>query len=383
MKNKNYIIIMLLIFISIIMLILFFRKNNIQDENLINVQIDFGKETKKISQYIYGINQGGDLDKAKVISAREGGNRRSTYNWENNYSNAGSDWKNSSDTYLTNSTIPGADTIEFIKEANNHNIEYKVATLQMLGYVSADKNGIVSSSERAPSKRWCKVEFRKKGSLSLTPDLTDGVVYMDEYLNYLIKKLGDSTTSTGIQGYSLDNEPGLWNSTHSLAHPEKTTMAELISKSTELSQVIKELDPNADVSGPALFGTLSYSRLSLDKNTEQYDEWENIKKQNGYNWFVDYYLDEMNKASKESGKRLLDYFDIHYYSEACDTPEKLLQASRTLYDPTFIEDSYVGEWFSNELPYLPKIHESIEKYFPGTKIAITEYGFRGKRKYNI
>lgn len=115
--------------------------------------------------------------------------------------------KNSSDTYLTNSTTPGADTLEFIREANNHNVKYKIATLQMLGYVSADKNGIVSSSEKVPSKRWCKVEFRKKGSLSLTPDLTDGVVYMDEYLNYLIKKLGDSTTSTGIQGYSLDNEP--------------------------------------------------------------------------------------------------------------------------------------------------------------------------------
>ena len=91
----------------------------------------------------------------------------------------------------------------------------------------------------------------------------------------------------------------------------------------------------------------------------------------------------MKKASKEAGERLLDYFDIHYYSEACDTPEKILQASRTLYDPTFIEDSYVGKWYSNELPYLPKIQESIDKYFPGTNIAITEYSFRGKRKYNI
>lgn len=380
-KSKN--IIILLIIFSIILLGIIFIKKQKSGKNELNVQIDLGKESKKISQYIYGINQGGDLDKVTVISAREGGNRRSTYNWENNYSNAGSDWKNSSDTYLTNSTTPGADTLEFIREANNHNVKYKIATLQMLGYVSADKNGIVSSSEKAPSKRWCKVEFRKKVSLSLTPDLTDGVVYMDEYLNYLIKKLGDSTTSTGIQGYSLDNEPALWSSTHSLAHPEKTTMTELISKSIELSKVIKELDSNADVFGPALFGTTAYSRLALEKDTEQYKEWENLKQKKGYNWFVDYYLDEMKKASKEAGERLLDYFDIHYYSEACDTPEKILQASRTLYDPTFIEDSYVGKWYSNELPYLPKIQESIDKYFPGTNIAITEYSFRGKRKYNI
>ena len=274
-KSKN--IIILLIIFSIILLGIIFIKKQKSGKNELNVQIDLGKESKKISQYIYGINQGGDLDKVTVISAREGGNRRSTYNWENNYSNAGSDWKNSSDTYLTNSTTPGADTLEFIREANNHNVKYKIATLQMLGYVSADKNGIVSSSEKAPSKRWCKVEFRKKVSLSLTPDLTDGVVYMDEYLNYLIKKLGDSTTSTGIQGYSLDNEPALWSSTHSLAHPEKTTMTELISKSIELSKVIKELDSNADVFGPALFGTTAYSRLALEKDTEQYKEWENLK----------------------------------------------------------------------------------------------------------
>ena len=128
MKKSKNIIIFVILFLILLLGIIFIKKQK-SGKNELNVQIDFGKETKKISQYIYGINQGGDLDKVKVISAREGENRRSTYNWENNYSNAGSDWKNSSDTYLTNSTIPGADTLEFIKEANNHNIEYKVATL--------------------------------------------------------------------------------------------------------------------------------------------------------------------------------------------------------------------------------------------------------------
>lgn len=379
MRDKKWVgIIFLLMVILASIIIIQTKKVKNYSKDTINVQINANKPTKKISQYIYGVNQGADLNKVTTASAREGGNRRSTYNWENNYSNAGSDWQNYSDTYLTSSTIPGADTLEFVAEANNHNIGYKVATLQMMGYVAADKNGKVTESEKVPSARWNKVEFRKNGALSLTPNLTDGVVYMDEYMNYLINKLGDSTTSTGIQGYSLDNEPALWSSTHSLVHPEKTTMTELIEKSVELAKVVKDMDSNADVFGPALFGTVAYSRLSLDKGTEEYEKWEKIKKDNGYKWFVDYYLDEMNKASKVDGRRLLDYFDIHYYSEVCDTPEKMLQASRTLYDENYIEDSYVGEWFSDELPYLPKIQESIKKYFPGTKLAITEYSLRGK-----
>ena len=60
-KSKN--IIILLIIFSIILLGIIFIKKQKSGKNELNVQIDLGKESKKISQYIYGINQGGDLDK--------------------------------------------------------------------------------------------------------------------------------------------------------------------------------------------------------------------------------------------------------------------------------------------------------------------------------
>jgi mannan endo-1,4-beta-mannosidase len=41
-----------------------------------------------ISKYIYGTNSKGD---ANCTIVRSGGNRLTAYNWENNYSNAGSD----------------------------------------------------------------------------------------------------------------------------------------------------------------------------------------------------------------------------------------------------------------------------------------------------
>ena len=53
-----------------------------------------------ISPYIYGSN-GQSNDWALNITARRlGGNRMTGYNWENNYSNAGTDYLNESDDYM-------------------------------------------------------------------------------------------------------------------------------------------------------------------------------------------------------------------------------------------------------------------------------------------
>ena len=344
--------------------------------------VNLSGEKKEISPYIYGINydtnEPSSLKKVTTTVARQGGNRFTGYNWETNYSNAGEDWKNSSDTHLSTSTTPGACAIKLSDYCNKNDIGYKFTTLQMAGYVAADTNGSVSESEVAPSSRWNKVENRKNGVLSLTPDLTDDTVYMDEYVNYLVKTLGDSTTSTGIQGYSLDNEPALWNNTHPYLHPNGTSIQEIVDKSTDLAKVVKEIDPNADVFGPALWGYLAYK--SFDSQDLGDTEWNTIKAQGDYNWFVDYYLDEMKKASDEAGTRLIDYLDVHYYAQDTTTQEGILQGVRTLYDENYVENSWIGEmkqWFPSDLPILPNLQNAIDKYYPDTKLSISEYDFYG------
>lgn len=342
-----------------------------------NVSVNLGGERKAISPYIYGINQYGNqnsYDQVTATAIRQGGNRMTAYNWETNASNAGSDWKNSSDNNLSNSERP-ADCVQVLsKEAAKNNINYKMTTLQMAGYVSADKNGSVSASEAAPSDRWNKVEFRKSGALSMDPDLTDGTVYMDEYINYIVNTLGNSQSATGIQGYSLDNEPALWHHTHSLIHPEEVSMKELHEKSIELASIVKEIDPGAEVFGPALYGYTAYDHLADDDASE----WGQIQSQNGYNWYIDYYLDTMKQAEEECGTRLLDVLDIHYYSESARVgTEDRLQSVRTLYEEGFVENSWIGQWCQQNLPLLPTVQESIDKYYPGTKLAISEYNFGG------
>ncbi len=357
-----------------------------------NINIDLGAETKEISPLIYGINQYSNQDKYKLVTAtamRQGGNRMTAYNWENNASNAGSDWKHSSDDNVSKTDDPADCAQVLSKEAAANNIGYKFTTLQLAGYVAADKDGPVSEEEAAPSDRWNEIVLTKGSAFDETPDLTDGKVYMDEYVNYIVNKLGDSTTATGIQGYSLDNEPALWHHTHSRIHPERVTIEELRDKSVEMATAIKKIDPKAEVFGPALYGYTAFNYLADDDSS---NEWETIKAENNYHWYLDCYLDQMKKASDEAGVRLLDVLDIHYYTEATGDcrvsncpdnshtkcAEARMQSVRSLYEEGYIENSWIGQWGQENLPILPTVQKSIDTYYPGTKLAITEYNFGGE-----
>ena len=196
------------------------------------VTIDLDGERKAISPLIYGINNFSDAGVYRAVTAtavRQGGNRMTGYNWETNYSNAGSDWHHSSDTHLSSMPTPAYPVTAFVKMARNKGVPYRLTTVQLAGYVAADKGGAVDEAETAPSSRWVRVVPAKGSEFSLKPDLKDGVVYMDEYVNYLISKLGTSQEG-GVQAYSLDNEPALWEHTHSRLHPEPTGARELVWK---------------------------------------------------------------------------------------------------------------------------------------------------------
>ena len=358
----------------------------------VDVTIDTAAERAAISPYIYGGNW--EFNDAKLTAKRFGGNRTTGYNWENNFSNAGSDWQHSNDTYLlSNNKIPEAKWKEpGIVATNYHDISlaagetYSITTLQAAGYVSADADGAVAETEVAPSKRWKEVKFNKGSAYSLTPDLTDDYVYMDEYMNFLINKYGNASTATGIKGYCLDNEPALWVTNHPRIHPTQATCAEIVQKNIELAKTVKRVDPYADTYGLLAYG---FGELNTFQGAK---DWDDLKLKGNYNWFLDYYLDSMKKASDTEGKRLIDVVDLHWYPEAKGGGERIvfgkdlaniecnkarLQAARTLWDTTYTEDSWIAQYSKDKLPLLPTIQNSINKYNPGTKIGITEYSYGG------
>jgi hypothetical protein len=348
---------------------------------------------KPISPYIYGSND--YYDHAGAM--RLGGNRLTSYNWETNASNAGHDWQQNSDDWVPwhfgvpegDYEKPGATIAHYHNKALNQGA-LSLITLPMAGYVANDKNGPVSVYDAAPSVRWAEVIFRKNAPFTHQPDVTDGKVYVDEEINFLINKFGNSSTPTGVKAYSLDNEPALWASSHNLlrgGQDKSLTVKELMHKSIELASVIKNMDAGAQVFGPALYGFTAYQNLQFAP------DWDSIRNTGNYNYFIDYYLAKMKEAQQQTGKRLLDVLDVHWYPEGNADYEGAspfnnnndrnsvaarLQMTRSLWDSTYVENTWIGREHSNGiLPLIPKLKKIVDNNYPGTKLAITEYSYMG------
>lgn len=336
---------------------------------------------KPISPYIYGSNSN-LTGSENFFSRRAGGNRMTGYNWENNFSNAGSDWLHSSDNYLVYSLptaqqkIPGICALNMIDGSAGRQMLF---TLPLAGYVSRDDKGAVSPSEAAPSGRWRQVINKKGSAFTLTPDTSDNAVYIDEFLNYLIQKRGKANAG-GIKGYFLDNEPDLWTDTHPRIFTHDLGVAELVTKSIGLAKTIKDMDNTAEVFGFESYGFTGYYDLQTAP------DWNSVK--GNADWYLDYYLSQMKTASVSDGRRLLDVLSLHWYPEAtgdhrinandATTPKDniaRMQAPRTLWDTGYAETSWIQQWFANYLPLIPRVMNSINKNYPDTKLAFTEYNY--------
>jgi len=346
------------------------------------VTVSPSADRRPISPYIYGSNHdivGFD----GWTSMRLCGNRMSTYNWENNASNAGHDGipPNTNDdwwlveglraywpTTVTNGTRAPACVITRFHDAAVARKAYSLVGLQSAGYVAADTNHVVRVDEVAPSPRWRKVVARPDAGL---PGLR--AVCMEELVRLLVGRYGTADGARGIRGYSLDNEPGLWHETHPLMHPKPATCREVIDKSVALAKVVKDVDPHAESFGPGPWGMTAMDRLS-DKS-----DWKEINAKERYGWFLDYYLSEMRRASDALGVRLLDVLDLHWYADAGNVRNgggtAVMNAPRSLWDASYREPTWIGRWFSRNLPLLVKARESIDTHYPGTKLAISEYNW--------
>jgi len=352
-------------------------------------EVDTGKVIRPISPYVYGINMQKD-DGIGVTVRRMGGNRMTGYNWEINASNAGSDYKHQSDEWqctmlgFKDCDVPGAQYVDFAKEDKSIGAE-TLATIPIVDYVAADKpNKSVNEDEKAPSPRWDKSLAKKPGPLSLTPDLKDKTVYEDEFVNFLVNKLGRAKDG-GIKFYALDNEPALWPSTHPRIHPERTRYDEMVKRTEALASEIARLDPSAQTLGAVAFGWAEYVSLSDAPDAKEHNE--------KYGSYLDYFLASMKELEAKHKKRLVHVLDVHWYPEARgakritdkdNSPKTVaarLQAPRSLWDPTYVEKSWItgGGTGTGGKPIrlIPSLLEKIGERYPGTKLSITEYDYGG------
>jgi len=285
--------------------------------------------THPISPYIYGINFAASVAglPPALTFDRAGGNRWTAYNWENNASNAGSDFQYENDAFLSSSSVPAAAVTSLIAGDQSSGMT-SLVTFQMQGLVAGDESGPVSTANAPVMTRFKKVVDQKNTAsgvpFTVTPPTTDANVYMDEFIRAIDEKFagqnifGTSPSSQHVFA-QLDNEPELWTSTHlEVQGSTPITPAAYIAKTISLATALKTQFPNLVVFGPAHYGFYGiYAWNGAIGATPS-----------GNNWFPDLYLPAIKAASASFGRPLVDVYDFHWYPEATDVYRELLDHQR-------------------------------------------------------
>jgi hypothetical protein len=331
-----------------------------------------------IAPLIYGLNDGSQAAAVKATIVRSGGNRLTAFNWENNASNAGSDYLYENDDYLCTGAgcdLPGTVLKQFVDGAIAAGAAALV-TVPIVDYVSADKSpggDVRSSGSNYLTTRFKQNKAAKGSAFANPPDTTDAFVYQDEMVNWL-----HATYPSGNILYLLDNEPDLWSSTHAEIHPTPVTYDELKTRNVTYATAIKAVVPNAQVYGPVNYGWAGYANL------------QGASDANNRDW-IEYYLDQMKAAETTASKRLVDGLDLHWYPEATGGGTRITDpgataalvaareaAPRSLWDSTYIETSWITQCCSNgAINLIPRIKGKIAAHYPGTKLSFTEWNYGG------
>jgi len=98
----------------------------------------------------------------------------------------------------------------------------------------------------------------------------------------------------------------------------------------------------------------------------------------------------MKSLEAKHHRRLVHALDLHWYPEARgakritdpdNTPKTVdarLQAPRSLWDPTYVEKSWIAADLGEKpIRLIPWVQARIAALYPGTKLAMTEYDFGG------
>ncbi len=353
------------------------------------LSVDAGRGQRAISPYIYGMNFADEaMAKELGISVnRWGGNATTRYNWTIDVSNRAGDWfyenipndGNGADGYVRQNQRAGAETI---------------MTIPMIGWTpksrdvtcgfSVSKYGAQQYTD--PYRPDCGNGVRSNGKPVTGNDPTDTSAAIDpsfaqDWVGHLTETFGTADQG-GVKFYNLDNEPYLWNINHRDVHPDPVSYDELRDLTYAYGAAVKAADPNAQTLGPAEWGWSGYFFSAKDAAGD--GNWwtqplDRLK--HGNKPLVQWYLEQMQAYEQKNGVRILDYLDLHYYPQQdgvalsskinSSTQELRLRSTRALWDRSYSDESWIGE----PVYLIPRMREWVDSYYPGTKIALSEYNW--------
>ncbi|MBB5343377.1 Ig-like domain repeat protein [Tunturibacter empetritectus] len=345
----------------------------------LSVNVSSGRHP--ISAQVYGIaNYGLDATYAKEIAVpniRWGGDGTTRYNWQVDSSNAGFDWYFMGGSGTANPT-PGGSADQMIRTYQPANALITIPIIPFVNKSAAWNCSFPVSVYGAqqstnpyvhPNGDNCGNSIASNGT-----QLIDNNIYANHidnsiglqkgWLQHLVGTFGPAAQG-GVAFYQLDNEPLGWGNTHRDVLPSGADYPTITQLGEQYAAAIKQVDPSAMVLGPSDF-TLG--------------GWVGDTTKQGGLLAGQYYLQQMAAYQATNGSRILDYFDEHYYFDVSSATAQLA-STRTLWDPTFNGGTWVEQYvFNGPMQLLPRFKGWVSQYYPGTKIALSEYSIDSGRK---
>jgi hypothetical protein len=191
-----------------------------------------------------------------------------------------------------------------------------------------------------------------------------------------VKRFGRASDG-GVRFYAMDNEPDLWDNTHTDIHPVRPGCDEILSGFLRYAVAVKAVDPTAQVTGPVSWGWTGYFHSPRDR-----DRWNERpdRKAHGDRELIPWFLEQCRKHDERAGRRTLDVLDIHFYPQAAGvyspksdpaTDALRVRSTRALWDSGYKDESWIGE----PVRLLPRMKEWIAQCYPGTKLGLTEWNW--------
>lgn len=367
--------------------------------------LDAGSGRHPISPLVYGMNNYG-VDatlsaELRVPVQRWGGDGTTRYNWQLDSSNAGADWYFMAGSGSATPT-PGAGP-DALVDKDLASGGQTLMTIPIIGWIDGVSTtdcsypvSLVGPQQSVnpyvhPNGGDCGNSLAPDGSQLTAPDpsrvnVANTPALQAAWVRHFVAKYGDAAHG-GVGIYEMDNEPGGWGNTHRDVHPGAPGWDELVGLTQSYAAAVKAADPTAAIDGPGDFGWPVYVGGGKPGDDQA--------SHGGVIWQAQYYLQQMAAYQASHGTRLLDYFDEHYYPTTPNgvgclalcaagdsaTQAARLQSTRSLWDPTYVENDWIGQ-YHGDIDLIPRMHDWVNGYYPGTRTAISEYNFGGLESLN-
>ena len=361
----------------------------------VTIEINASEKLFDVSPYIYGKNNNFSDQNANAASladitryrdaglrfARENsGNNATKYNWRKKLSSH-PDWYNNVYFHDWNTEA------QFIlSNLPNMQIMY---SFQLLGKVADNNNHNFGDWNYNNSKWWEGVHQNLAGGGIVNPEGGSNALTEGDTALYLVDWPDDSTTKildhwfgdnglglnkSNLQFWSMDNEPEIWSGTHDDVMPEQVEADVFMEMYFDVEIKALKKFPDIKLCGPVTANEWQWYKYQ-DKS---------LKIDGRYYCWLEYFIKKAADKEKETGIRVLDIFDIHWYPNETKN-EDILQLHRVFFDEKYNYPgangvkTINGGWSSslqNEF-ILKRVKSWLNEHFGenhGIEIGITEFG---------